>query len=210
MTTKFRKRTRLGLISLPKVCWTAAMTIGLVAVSSFAYASALSFREHTYDFDGGPRTDYVAQTGGMTITYRPLPGWRFWQLDSGGAFEDAKNPYAGQLRFEVKAAPVKSAPSELDEEALTPWFQTFVPSDAENVSINSVKLGFKKFLEGKLSACQMNYEVDGSALAMNVWIYPLDSARWLCISYMNRQGGDFSKYVTQIQNSLNILDVAED
>lgn len=183
--------------------------VGFLSTTFDVRASSITFREHTYDFDGGPRTDYVAKTSGLTITYRPLGGWRFLQTGSGGVFEDEQNPYGGQVRFQLKSAPAKAAPKDLEEEAIEAWFKSFLPANAENVTVESLRLGFKRFLEGSLSSCQMDYEVEGRSISLKIWVYPVDSSQWLCITYLNAQGSDFSKYVSRVQNSLNVLSVNE-
>jgi len=183
--------------------------LSILLGTSPIFASGLTFRTRTFDFDGGPRTEFYARFGDADLIYRPLPDWRFWKTDSGGAFENREDPRAGQLKFYKEPAPFQSSPGEVEEETLVSWFRRFVPTDAENVEMVSLRVEYVKFLSSSLSSCQFNYDHQGRVYSLKIWANPVDQATWLCFTYGNLQGQQFNATLSELGETFMRLNLEE-
>jgi len=175
--------------------------VWISAVSPIA-ASSLQFRERVEEGDGGKISLFVAPLGDKTLVYDPPHRWRYWQLETGGAFENRNDPYAGQLRFFVVSASSRSKPWEFEKEALSGWVKSLLPAGAEEVNEVSWEADTGKFLDSRLSKFRYTYKLEERDLEKVIWVYPVNDGSWLVITYQNSAGANFSKHVGRAENSL--------
>jgi len=175
-----------------------------------SFAGSLTFKTRTFDFDGGPRTEYYAPVGQQFLIYRPLANWRFWKTDSGGAFENRDDPRAGQLKFYTEPAPFRTSLGEVEEEQLVTWFRRFVPAGAENLQMVELKPEYSRFLSSTLSSCQFNYDYQGRSLSLKIWAHPIDDDTWLCFTYGNVQGEQFTSTLGKLQRTFIRLNLEDE